>query len=115
MGTKQDGYKEADDGGLVPLRNTFLIPTAKLDDQKFEFYFLLDISGSMYGKPFQLASRAILVCLNVLHRLHVVLTESDNMKSSIYLFIIPNFHASYCFIAFPSISSGRLLFQRVGL
>lgn len=55
-------YLEADNG-LVPLRNTFLLPTAKLDDQKFEFYFLVDVSGSMSGSPWKLASRALLVSL----------------------------------------------------
>lgn len=57
------GYEEAD-CGLVPLRNNFLLPTAKLDDQKFEFYFLVDASGSMGGQPWQLASRALLVGLH---------------------------------------------------
>lgn len=58
-------YREADDGGLVPIRNSFLMPTAKLDDQKFEFYFLLDVSGSMNGQPAQLAARALSVCTNL--------------------------------------------------
>lgn len=53
-------YEEAD-CGLVPLRNNFLLPTAKLDDQKFEFYFLIDASGSMEGEPWDLAVRALLV------------------------------------------------------
>lgn len=54
------GYQDAENG-LVPLRNSFLLPTAKLDDQKFEFYFLVDVSGSMSGSPWKLASRALLV------------------------------------------------------
>ncbi|ODM89710.1 Heat shock 70 kDa protein cognate 4 [Orchesella cincta] len=51
---------------LVPLRNSFLLPTSKLDDQKFEFIFLLDISGSMSGAPIELAKRALLLFLHSL-------------------------------------------------
>lgn len=59
-------YVEACDG-LVPMRNNFLLPTAKLDDQKFEFYFLVDMSGSMRGRPYELACRAILVNVGVFY------------------------------------------------
>ncbi|ODM88037.1 von Willebrand factor A domain-containing protein 5A [Orchesella cincta] len=48
---------------LVSLRNTALYPTSKLDDQKFEFIFMLDISGSMYDEPIQLAKEALLLFL----------------------------------------------------
>ncbi|CAL8069445.1 unnamed protein product [Orchesella dallaii] len=51
---------------LVPLRNSFLLPTSKLDDQKFEFIFLLDISGSMAGAAIDLAKRALLLFLHSL-------------------------------------------------
>jgi uncharacterized protein with von Willebrand factor type A (vWA) domain len=46
------------------VKNTFLMPALKLDDQKFEFIFLLDNSGSMawadVGEtPIDLAKRAL--------------------------------------------------------
>jgi uncharacterized protein with von Willebrand factor type A (vWA) domain len=46
------------------VQNTFLMPALKLDDQKFEFIFLLDNSGSMawadVGEtPIDLAKRAL--------------------------------------------------------
>jgi len=37
------------------------MPALKLDDQKFEFIFLLDKSGSMRGQPMELAKKALLV------------------------------------------------------
>jgi uncharacterized protein with von Willebrand factor type A (vWA) domain len=43
------------------VKNNFLRPTAKLDDQKFEFIFLLDISSSMCGQPIELAKKAVMV------------------------------------------------------
>jgi len=44
------------------VKNEFLRPTLKLDDQKFEFIFLLDISGSMsYGGKLMSAKRALTV------------------------------------------------------
>lgn len=46
---------------LVPLRNPFLEPKTKIDDQKFEFYFLVDASASMEGNPWKLATEALLV------------------------------------------------------
>ncbi|CAL8108241.1 unnamed protein product [Orchesella dallaii] len=58
-------YKEVG-SELTPLRNSVLLPTAKLDDQKFEFYFILDVSGSMYGRSWELASRAISLFLQSL-------------------------------------------------
>ncbi len=70
MSTSNVGYEEAD-CGLVPLRNTFLLPTAKLDDQKFEFYFLLDASGSMGGEDFTLATRALSVTILHVYILHI--------------------------------------------
>ncbi|ODM94943.1 von Willebrand factor A domain-containing protein 5A [Orchesella cincta] len=58
-------YQEAG-SEVVSLRNSFLLPTAKLDDQKFEFYFIMDVSGSMYGRPWELASRALFLFLQSL-------------------------------------------------
>ena len=43
------------------VKNEFLRPTLKLDDQKFEFIFLLDHSGSMSGDKMELAKRALKV------------------------------------------------------
>ncbi|CAL8136304.1 unnamed protein product [Orchesella dallaii] len=51
---------------LKPLRNTSLYPTSKIDDQKFEFIFMLDISGSMYDEPIKLAKEALLLFLHSL-------------------------------------------------
>lgn len=41
------------------IKNSFLLPALKLDDQKFEFIFLLDNSGSMAGAPIELAKKAL--------------------------------------------------------
>jgi uncharacterized protein with von Willebrand factor type A (vWA) domain len=41
------------------VKNNFLMPALKLDDQKFEFIFLLDNSGSMNGMPIELAKKAL--------------------------------------------------------
>jgi len=41
------------------VKNEFLRPTLKLDDQKYEFIFLMDVSGSMAGSKMDLAKRAL--------------------------------------------------------
>lgn len=75
-------YGEACDG-LVPMRNNFLNPTAKLDDQKFEFYFLVDLSGSMSGRPYDLACKAILVRHSIF---------PPNYELCIFYFLFPALH-----------------------
>ncbi|CAG7731584.1 unnamed protein product [Allacma fusca] len=40
-------------------RRNFLAPSLKYDDQKFEFIFVLDRSGSMSGFKMTLANRAL--------------------------------------------------------
>lgn len=103
-GTRERGYKEVD-CGLVPLRNNFLLPTAKFDDQKFEFYFLMDGSGSMSGERWSLATRALLVCLLIVSFMQ-------------YLFVFPLLNHilheiyNYVFSALSPIFTGRLLLQR---
>jgi len=49
------------------VKNNFLMPALKLDDQKFEFIFLLDNSGSMSGSPMELAKKALIVCTKLLY------------------------------------------------
>ncbi|ODM92945.1 Heat shock cognate 71 kDa protein, partial [Orchesella cincta] len=63
QGTKQKLLLE---NQLVQIRNPFLLPTSKLDDQKFEFIFMLDVSGSMGGQPIELAKRTLLLFLHSL-------------------------------------------------
>jgi len=50
---------------IVP-KNPFLLPTLKLDDQKYEFIFLMDVSGSMNGTPLELAKQALKLFLHSL-------------------------------------------------
>jgi len=48
------------------VRNPNLLPMLKLDDQKFEFIFLLDRSGSMSGTPLELTKQAVVFFLHSL-------------------------------------------------
>lgn len=58
---------------LVEIKN-FLAPSSKFDDQKFEFIFVLDRSGSMGGNNILLARRALAVG-NLLETLTLSLKE----------------------------------------
>jgi len=57
------------------VKNEFLRPTLKLDDQKFEFIFVLDISWSMSSGKLGSAKRALNVSLvssfNYFHHLSI--------------------------------------------
>jgi hypothetical protein len=63
---------------MAIVKNTFLMPALKLDDQKFEFVFLLDNSTSMRGRRTELAKTALNVRTN--SRNHFVLFMNDFEK-----------------------------------
>ncbi|OXA51147.1 von Willebrand factor A domain-containing protein 5A [Folsomia candida] len=46
------------ENSVIHVKNKYLLPSAKLDDQKYEFVFVLDRSGSMGGTSIELARQA---------------------------------------------------------
>jgi len=66
------------------VKNEFLRPTLKLDDQKYEFIFLLDISGSMNGSKILLAKQALnVINKTILHyAIPLIVCHSPSVRNS---------------------------------
>ncbi|XP_021957371.1 von Willebrand factor A domain-containing protein 5A isoform X2 [Folsomia candida] len=54
------------ENSVIHVKNKYLLPSAKLDDQKYEFVFVLDRSGSMGGTSIELARQACVMFLRSL-------------------------------------------------
>jgi hypothetical protein len=78
---------------MAIVKNTFLMPALKLDDQKFEFVFLLDNSTSMRGRrtDLELAKTALNVrknsrnhflFMNDLEKPYTLIHSSANLNSA---------------------------------